>query len=269
MKLRIVVPFVLVALISLWSCTSKEKPAEKKAPDDLIAYKVTNIFPHDRTAFTQGLVIHSGRLFESTGQFGTSWISEVNIATGVQDKKVILDKKYFGEGITILNNKIYQLTYQTKIGFVYDWRTFNKLAEFNYDYEGWGITHDGKNLIVSDGTDKLHILDTVTLKDIQTLNVKNHGVKRDSLNELEYIEGYVYANIWLTNTIVKIDPANGEVVGQMDLSKMGEEVRAKDPQADVLNGIAYEKKSKTILITGKQWPACYAIRFAEAKKQEK
>ncbi|HEY5823213.1 MAG TPA: glutaminyl-peptide cyclotransferase [Cyclobacteriaceae bacterium] len=269
MKIRIVLPFVLIALIALWSCTSKEKPAEKKVPDNLISYKVTNIFPHDRAAFTQGLVIHSGRLFESTGQYGTSWISEVNITTGVQDKRITLDKKYFGEGITILNNKIYQLTWQTKIGFVYDWKTFNKVAEFNYDYEGWGITHDGKNLIVSDGTDKLHILDTVTLKDIKVLDVKNRGAKRDSLNELEFIEGYVYANIWMTNTIVKIDPANGEVVGQMDLSKMADEVKLKDPQSDVLNGIAYEKKSKTILITGKQWPACYAIRLAESKKQEK
>lgn len=259
--------FLLTVSILLAACTTKEKKAEQKTPENNIAYKVTNIFPHDRAAFIQGLVIHSGRLFESTGQFGTSWISEVNLGTGVQDKKVILDNKYFGEGITILNNKIYQLTYQTKIGFVYDWRTFNKLGEFTYEHEGWGITHDGKNLIVSDGTDKLHILDTVTLKDIKVLEVKNRGVKRDSLNELEYIEGYVYANIWLTNTIVKIDPSNGEVVGQLDLSKMGKEVQLKDPQADVLNGIAYEKKSKTVLITGKRWPAYYAIRFADKPKE--
>src|SRR6478736_2697818 len=153
MNIKIIIRFAVVIVLGLWSCTPKEKTSEKKAPDDLIPYKVTNIFPHDRTAFTQGLVIHNGRLFESTGQFGTSWISEVTISTGVQDKKVILDKKYFGEGITILNNKIYQLTWQTKIGFVYDWKTFEKKNEFTYDYDGWGITHDGTNLIVSDGTD--------------------------------------------------------------------------------------------------------------------
>lgn len=266
MKNKIAPITVFVALMSLWSCAPKEKPVEHKTPDNSIPYKVTNIFPHDQTSFIQGLVIHNGRLFESTGQFGTSWISEVNISTGVQDKKVILDKKYFGEGITILNNKIYQLTWQSKIGFIYDWKTFSKVGEFQYEYEGWGITHNGKNLIVSDGTDKLHILDTVNLKDIQVLQVKDHGVKRDSLNELEYIEGFVYANIWLSNKIVKIDPSNGEVVGQMDLSKMGQDVRLKDPDADVLNGIAYESKSKTILITGKLWPAYYAIRFAEVKK---
>jgi glutamine cyclotransferase len=258
--------FLTSLSVILLSCSKKEKA--RKPDADLIPYKVTNIFPHDRTAFTQGLVIHNGRLFESTGQ-DNSWIAEVNISSGVQDKKVTLDSKYFGEGITILNNQIYQLTWRSKVGFVYNWKTFTRVREFNYDYEGWGITHNGKNLIVSDGTDKLHVLDTVTLKDIRTLEVKDHGMKRDSLNELEFIEGYVYANIWMTNTIVKIDLENGQVLGKLDLSKIGEEVRLKDPQADVLNGIAYEKKSKTILITGKQWPACYAIRLAEAQKPEK
>jgi glutamine cyclotransferase len=268
MKIKITPLYLLVILFFLLSCRSKEKTGGKKAPDDIIPYKVTNIFPHDRNSFIQGLVIHDGRLFESTGQ-SNSWIAEVNIATGVQDKKVTLDSKYFGEGITILNNKIYQLTWQSKVGFIYDWKTFNKTGEFQYEYEGWGITHNGKNLFVSDGTDKLHILDTVTLKDIKVLEVKDQGIKRDSLNELEYIEGFVYANVWMTNTIVKIDPLNGEVVGKMDLSKMGQEVRLKDPDADVLNGIAYETKSKTILITGKRWPAYYAIRFTGTEKPEK
>ncbi len=265
MKNRI--PFLLAFACLLWSCTPKEKTTETKTADN-IDYKITGSFPHDRTAFTQGLVIHSGRLFESTGQYGTSWISEVNIGTGQQDKKVILDKKYFGEGITILNNKVYQLTWESKIGFIYDLKTFNKIGEFPYEHEGWGITHNGTNLIVSDGTDKLHFLDTVTLKDVKVLEVKDHGVKKDSLNELEYIEGYVYANIWMTNLIVKIDPTNGEVVGQLDLSKIGRDMSLKDQQADVLNGIAYEKKSKTLLVTGKKWPFCYAIRIVEPTKTE-
>jgi len=261
--LRISLCSFIVFNFILLSCSTKEKGKEE-ATENLISYKVTNIFPHDRTAFTQGLVIHEGRLFESTGQ-ENSWIAEVNITSGNQDKKVVLDKKYFGEGITILNNKVYQLTWQSKVGFIYDLKSFKKIGEFNYDHEGWGITHDGKNLIVSDGTDKLHFLDTLTLKEVRTVAVKEKDKKSEKLNELEYIDGYVYANIWLTNTIVKIDPATGEIVGKLDLSKIGNEVKQKDPQADVLNGIAYEAKSKTLLITGKQWPACYAVRFTEAK----
>jgi glutaminyl-peptide cyclotransferase len=252
--------FLYLSII-LFACTSKEKKEVAPSPD-LIPYKVTGIFPHDVTAFTQGLVIENGRLFESTGQ-ENSWIAEVAITTGKQDKKVILDKKYFGEGITILNNKIYQLTWQSKLGFIYDLNTFEKKGEFTYDHEGWGITHNGKNLIVSDGSDKLRFLDTLTLKEISSVSVKDQEIKRDSLNELEFIEGSVYANLWLTNTILKIDPETGNVLGKLDLSKIGEEVRVKSPRADVLNGIAYEKKSKTLLITGKQWPACYAIRFME------
>jgi len=251
-------------VLVFFSCTPKEKKQESEAIKDetLIPYSIARLFPHDRTAFTQGLVIEKGRLFESTGQKG-SWIAEVNISTGAQDKKIILDDKYFGEGITILNNKIYQLTWQSKIGFIYDVNTFKKTGEFAYDHEGWGITHDGKQLIVSDGTNKIHFKDTVSLKDEHSIIVKDKAGVVKNLNELEYIEGYIYANQWQTNNIYKIDPATGNVVGKLDLSALGEEVRVKDPQADVLNGIAYEKKSKLLLITGKQWPATYAIRITK------
>ena len=251
-------------LLLLISCTPKEKKQETETAKDetLISYSIAKLFPHDRTAYTQGLVIEKGRLFESTGQAG-SWIAEVNLGTGVHDKKVILDVKYFGEGITILNNKIYQLTWQNKIGFIYDVHTFKKLGEFPYEHEGWGITHDGKQLIVSDGTNVIHFKDTVSLKDVHMIIVKDKEGVVKNLNELEYIEGYIYANQWQTNNIYKIDPATGEVVGKLDLSELGEKVRVTDPQADVLNGIAYEKKSKLLLITGKQWPATYAIRISK------
>src|SRR5688572_3523715 len=140
------------------------KPEGKET--EVLQYTVAKAFPHDKTAFTQGLVIEYGRLFESTGQEGTSWIAEVDITSGKQDKKVILDSIYFGEGITILGNKIYQLTWKSKIGFVYDVTTFQKVNEFTYTYEGWGITHNNKNLIVSDGTHKIHFLDTATLNEV-------------------------------------------------------------------------------------------------------
>jgi Glutamine cyclotransferase len=231
-------------------------------PDDLIDYQLAKAFAHDKTAFTQGLVIENGRLFESTGQNG-SWISEVELTTGKQDKKIILDDKYFGEGITILNNKIYQLTWQTHVGFVYDLKNFAKLNEFTYPYEGWGITHNGTHLIVSDGTDKLHFVDTTSLKDDHVILVKDKGASAKSLNELEFIDGFVYANQWQTNFILKIDPTTGAVVGRLDCSRLLDEVLKFNATPDVLNGIAYEKKSKTMLITGKNWPVLFAIRLKD------
>lgn len=241
-------------------CSCKEKKPEPVVEKNLIPYTLVKTFPHDNTAFTQGLTIEGGKLFESTGQ-ENSWIAEVEITTGAQNKKVILDKKYFGEGITILNNKVYQLTWQNKVGFIYDLKTFQKKGEFQYEHEGWGITHNEKNLIVSDGTEKLYFLDTLTLKNVSTLSVTENGIKAEQLNELEFIDGYVYANQWQTPYILKIDAATGQVVGKMDVSSLTNRVQQMSPQADVLNGIAYEKKSKTLLVTGKYWPAMFALRF--------
>ncbi len=239
---------------------SKQRKNEVISEKDLIRYTVLKVFPHDVTAFTQGLTVDRGKLFESTGQ-ANSWIAKVDIATGKQDKKIVLDKKYFGEGITFLNNKIYQLTWQNHVGFVYDSKTFDKLREFQYGHEGWGITHNEKNLIVSDGTDKLYFLDSLTLKVADTLLVRDHGIAIDNLNELEFIEGYLYANRWQTNLILKIDPASGNVVGKIDLSPLYEKARQMNSRADVLNGIAYEKKTGILLVTGKLWPALFAIRL--------
>ncbi len=247
-----------VCILSVVSCSPK-----KKENTHLIPYTVVKAFPHDPTSFIQGLTIHQGRLFESTGQ-DNSWISEVDIATGKHDKKIILDKGYFGEGICILNNKLYQLTWQNHIGFIYDLKTFTKLGEFKYKHEGWGITHNGKNLIVSDGTNKLHFLDTLTLKEISTVIVKDKNAEVEDLNELEYIEGFVFANQWQTNYILKIDPGTGDVVGRMEMSPLSRKMNLLNPSADVLNGIAYEQKSKTLLVTGKLWPTLFAIRFQKS-----
>ena len=230
------------------------------AEKDLIPYTVLKVFPHDVTAFTQGLTVDHGKLYESTGQ-ANSWIAEVDIASGTQDKKIVLDKKYFGEGITFLNNKIYQLTWQNHTGFIYDAKTFAKTGEFQYDHEGWGITHNGKDLIVSDGSEKLYFMDTLTLKIVDTLIVRDQGIATDNLNELEFIDGYLYANRWQTNLILKIDPASGNIVGKIDLSALVEKVRQMNSRADVLNGIAYEKKTGILLVTGKLWPALFAIRL--------
>lgn len=252
--------FIIVAwcICTIVSCTSSKN--EESPADDIIAFKLAKVFPHDVTAFTQGLAIYNGKLFESTGQEG-SWVSEVEIATGKQNKKVILDKKYFGEGITILNNKVYQLTWQHKVGFVYELPSYTKVNEFGYNHEGWGITHDGKQLIVSDGTDQLHFLDTVSLTESRVISVKRKGQPMSNLNELEFIDGFVFANQWQTNYILKINPENGEVVGVLDMSSLREEVLKFDGNPDVLNGIAYEPKSKSLLVTGKLWPVLFALKI--------
>ena len=255
--------WVVLAAAVVSGCSS-DKENKEAPPVPTITYTLIKAFPHDIQTFTQGLTVHNGTLYESTGQQG-SWIAEVEIATGTQNKKVVLKDEYFGEGITILNNKVYQLTWQSNVGFVYDLKTFEKIGEFNYRHEGWGITSDGKNLIVSDGTPVLHFLDTVSLKEVSTLQVRENGIAASALNELEYIDGYIYANQWQTQYILKIDPSTGEVVAKMDLSELWNRILRMNPSADVLNGIAYEKKSKTFLVTGKYWPVMFALRIHEPK----
>ncbi len=251
---------VLCFFVSGFFGCTKDREARSSSDTRLIPYTVLKGFPHDSKAFTQGLTVFEGRLFESTGQ-ANSWIAEVDIATGNQDKKVTLDKKYFGEGITVLNNKIYQLTWQNHVGFIYDVRTFTKLKEFSYPREGWGITHNERNLIASDGTDRLYFLDTLSLEPVDTLTVRDKMGTIDNLNELEFIDGYVYANRWGTNEIMKIDPSTGVVTGILELSSLSERAHQMFPRADVLNGIAYEKKSKTLLVTGKLWPVLFALHL--------
>jgi glutamine cyclotransferase len=243
-------------------------PKEKKPEVDplKINYAIRSVWPHDTEAFTQGLVIHKGELYESTGQFGTSWIGLVDVATGKLDKKVILDQKYFGEGIDILNNKVYQLTWQEHTGFVYDLKDFKKIKEWTYKSEGWGLTNDGANIIMSDGSDKLHFLDTVTLDITKTVSVtdeEDNPVK--NLNELEYIDGFVFANVWQTNKIMKIDPASGNVVGRLDLTQLYNDARKANPRMDVLNGIAWHPGTQSLLVTGKHWPHIYILKIDSPK----
>lgn len=261
MMLRIA--FLAAALVALFllsvSCGKENKGSEKKSDTLAMTYSVRTQWVHDPSAFTQGLVIHEGKLFESTGQ-KQSWIGIVDINTGKPDKKVVLDDAYFGEGITILNNKVYQLTWQNKVGFVYDLKSFKKIGEFEYTSEGWGITHDGHHLIMSDGSEKLTYLDTTTLKPVKTLTVTDEYGPVKKLNELEYIEGFVFANLWETNTIVKIDPGTAKVVGRLDLSALARDAKMRSPQVDVLNGIAYHPTTKLLLVTGKYWPMIYVLQ---------
>jgi glutamine cyclotransferase len=233
-----------------------------------IEYTVNGSIPHDTNAFTEGLVFYNQQLFESTGSpenipSTRSVFGPVDPKTGKITVKAELDRKqYFGEGIAFLNDKVYQLTYTTKVGFIYDATSFKQLGRFSFSSEeGWGLTTDGKALIMSDGTNVLTYLDPVTLKPLKTLNVRNAGYAEDYLNELEYINGFIYANIWTKNYIVKIDPASGDVVGILDLSLLMDKARNKYKASNVVNGIAYDPSSDKIVVTGKLWPELYEISF--------
>lgn len=256
------VPFFLMAMVisCLPSCDSR-KATEVSSGDSLdLKYSVVKTIPHNTKAFTEGLVMYGMKLLESTGLNNQSWIAEVNISSGEHDKKVSLPGQYFGEGITVLNNKIYQLTYRENVGFIYDVVSYNKVGEFDYATEGWGLTHNGRHLIMSDGTHKLYFLDTITLKVVRTLPVSDHsGAKVKNLNELEFINGFIFANVHETSLIVKIDPASGKVAGRLDLSALVNETKRMDSDASELNGIAHDPDANTLLVTGKFWPKAYVI----------
>lgn len=257
-------PLLALLFLSCGGCGDKDKGGSIATDSLAMDYTVLRILPHNTDAFTQGLVITDNKILESTGQKGTSWIAEVNPASGNHDKKVNLDPQYFGEGITVLNGKIYQLTWENKVGFIYDAETYEKIGEFKIptakNNEGWGITHDSKQLILSDGSEKLYFVDTTNFQVTRAVTVTGNGNKIRNLNELEYANGFVYANVWETNWIVKIDPANGKVVGRLDLTPLSAEIRSMAPNADYLNGIAYDANSDALLVTGKLWPRTYLLR---------
>lgn len=257
-------------VLMFYSCNDEE-PAEKAEDVEstpFISYEYSTFYPHDTTAFTEGLLMHEGKLFESTGATSNlpqtkSLFGTVDMSSGKIDPKVQLDGSvYFGEGITTLNGKWYQLTYKSRKGFVYDAKSFKKISEFQIpSLEGWGMTTDGTSLIMSDGSSSLHYLDPETLQPTNSLNISENGYTVDKLNELEFIDGFIFANVWMTNTIVKIDPANGEVVGKMDMSSFAQEARQLYPMAQEMNGIAYNPTSKKFLFTGKLWPKIYEIEL--------
>jgi glutaminyl-peptide cyclotransferase len=224
-----------------------------------VGYEVVNNFPHDPGAFLQGLVWHNG-FFESTGQFGRSSLRRVEYPTGKVLQQVNLDSQYFGEGLTMVDDRLIQLTWQSHRGFVYDRDSFKQLREFKYDTEGWGLTYDGKSLILSDGTDVLTFINPDSFKPTRKLSVKFNGTALRDLNELEYIDGEVWANVWHTNRIVRIDPGSGQVKSYLNLAGILPEDEISDPEA-VLNGIAYDAQGKRIFVSGKLWPRIFEIRL--------
>ena len=236
--------------------------ASSSAP--VYSYRVLDTFFHDPEAFTQGLVFQDGVLYEGTGLRGRSSLRKVELETGTVLQRYDLPAQYFGEGIAILGDKVFQLTWQSQKGFVYDKETFELLDQFTYPGEGWGLTHDGVQLIMSDGTSTLRMIDPQSLTEIGRIKVLDGDVPVIWLNELEYVAGQVWANVWQTNNIVRIDPATGQVVGWIDLSGLLQE-RDVAQLVDVLNGIAYDAQTERIFVTGKLWPRLFEIELVSAE----
>lgn len=246
------------------------KPANKTMPATVptYTYEIVNTFPHDRKAFTQGLIVNNGTMYEGTGgkrdrgdAFASS-LRKVEIESGKVLQKYDMPPEFFGEGITMLNGKIYQLTWQEKTGFVYDAADFKLLKEFRYAGEGWGLTHDGTNLFMSDGTHVIRVVEPENFQTVRTIVVKDErGQPIMKLNELEYVKGEIWANVWETGFIARIDPASGNLLGRIDLNKLADQELRSSETADVLNGIAYDEATDRIFVTGKLWPHLYEIKI--------
>jgi len=228
------------------------------------SFKILNEYPHDITSYTQGLEFYNGNLYESTGQRGESKLRQVNYKTGEVINNIDLAKEYFGEGLTVLNNKIYQLTWQRGTGFVYDVNSFKKTGSFKYgkSKEGWGICNDNKVLYKSDGTENIWTLNPETLVEGDYIQVFTHRGKIDNINELEWVNGKIYANRYQKNGVAIINPINGAVEGVVDFSSLKEKVTQHD-KLDVLNGIAYNPDTKTIFVTGKRWDKLFEVEIVE------
>ena len=251
-----------VPLVSPLTTQTRPLPATVSVP--VYTYRVVQTYPHDAEAWTQGLVYHEGFLYEGTGLRGHSFLRRVDLETGEVKQSLPLEDSFFGEGIVIWEDRLYQLTWQSRTGFIYDWQTFQPLGSWTYDTEGWGLTHDGTHLIMSDGTPVLRFLDPETLAVMRQVEVRAQSGPVVWLNELEYVNGEIYANVWPTDRIVRIAPETGKVAGWIDMkglltpNERGEEV-------DVFNGIAYDSDNDRLFVTGKYWPKLFEIRLIPAR----
>jgi len=265
----IILLIIILSIYNLYNISDKPEPTDSKnsnIPNNStnetfknFTYEILNTYPHDKNAFTQGLVFDDGVLYEGTGLRGQSSLRRVELDTGNILQIHNLSSQFFGEGITIFGNRIIQLTWQSKIGFVYDKDTFELIQEFNYSTEGWGITHDGDRLIMSDGTETVYFLHPETFEVVDEIKVYYNGEPVKLLNELEYIDGEIYANVWQTDQIVKIAPKSGRVTGWITLT--GLLTPEEQNTANVLNGIAYDAEAERLFVTGKRWPKMFEIEL--------
>lgn len=261
-----------VLLLSLFACNENgiKETDEEIIPQNngiaaptLLTYSIIAQYPHDTSSYTQGLEFHNGKLYESTGDYENSSLRITDHKTGkVQQIHMMGSDKIFGEGITILHNKIYQLTWQSNVVYVYDVTNIGKPVQtFNWPYDGWGITNNGTDLIISDGSANLYFVNPADFKVKNTVAVQTNLGPVDNLNELEYINGAIYANIYTTEKIVKIDPESGHVKGIMEFKNLLQPTDVVEGRTDYFNGIAYDSTSKTMYITGKRWPKMFEVRL--------
>ena len=259
MRIRTVL-LLLASATALGTVPSVQRSTAASAP--VSGYRVVHVFPHDPQAFTQGLVYLDGTLYESTGLIGRSTIRRVRLENGEVLQIQKIDAQYFGEGLTVFGRTVFSLTWQSGIGFLHDRASFQKTGTFTYRGEGWGLTHDGKRLIMSDGTPYLRFLDPATQKEVSRIQVRDGGAPVVSLNELEFVRGEVFANVWQTDRIARISPKTGSVTGWIDLQGLLS-ARDRAQGVDVLNGIAYDAARDRLFVTGKLWPKLFEIRITQ------
>lgn len=259
-KSRIALLFAAIAAVAaataVWAASQQTQAPVKKL-------RIVSAYPHDPIAFTQGLVIRDGKLYESTGLYGRSSVREVDLETGNVKRSLPLNGQIFGEGMTVLNGELFLVTWQNRIGYVFDPDTFALKRTFRYGGEGWGLTDNGKHLILSDGTAILRFLDPQNGNVVSRLAVKDGQKPVANLNELEYIDGQIFANIWYSDRIARISPSTGEVLGWIDASPLFEKVDLADPKEDVLNGIAFDRDADKLYVTGKRWPQVFEISISD------
>lgn len=258
---KLVLFIVLALFLACNNQPKQEEPIVNTVKN--ISFSIVKTYPHDTSSYTQGLVVYKGELFEGTGNYGHSKLKLVNLADGKAIREISLAPTYFGEGVTILNDTIYQLTWKEHKVFVYTKKDFKKVKEFDVPFEGWGLTNDGKNLIVTTGGGDLLFYEPTQFKLIKSQLVTELGTPSFNLNESEYINGFIYISQYTYPYILKVNPATGEVVGKLDLTSVWDRIKAIDPDAEVPNGIAYDADAHKIYITGKWWPELYEIQLGE------
>jgi glutamine cyclotransferase len=232
---------------------------ELDAQATVAGYRVVKAYPHDPNAYTQGLIYRDGFLFESTGLNGQSTLRKVKLETGESVQQHRLDQRYFAEGLTELHGVLVQLTWRSNVAFTYDLSSFTPRQTFSYPGEGWGLTHDQREFILSDGTENLRFLNATTFRETRRIQVRDRGAAVTQLNELEYVRGEIFANVWHTDRIARISPQSGQVLGWINLEGLLSRVYRRDPE-DVLNGIAYDQAGDRLFVTGKRWPQLFEIK---------